>query len=122
MTDFNNAINLNISMVKGDTMSFGFELQGLEREKPDKVNFACKEQIDDEDYIFNKDLTDGVELDSYDELKDLLTYIVRVAPEDTASVDIGQYFYDLSVSVNGDVFTLMRGKLTIVWEVNENVQ
>lgn len=117
MTDFNNSINLNISMIKGDTMSFGFELQGLEGEQPDSINFACKEQVDDESYVFNKDLTDGVELDNYDEEKDILTYVVRVAPEDTASVDIGQYFYDLSVGVNSDVLTLMRGKLTIEWEV-----
>lgn len=118
MTDFNNAINLNISMVKGDTMSFGFELQGLEGEHPDSINFACKEQIDDANYIFNKDLTDGIELAGYDSENDILTYVVRVAPADTASVDIGQYFYDLSIGVNTDVLTLMRGKLTIVWEVN----
>lgn len=118
MEQFNNAINYNISMVKGDTMSFGFELQGLEGESPESINFACKEQIDDGSYIFNKDLDNGIELRSYDAETDILTVVVRVAPSDTADVDIGQYFYDLSIFINDDVITLMRGKLTIVWEVN----
>lgn len=114
---FNNAILLDLSMVKGDTMSFGFQLQGLEGETPDAVYFACKDKLEDESFIFLKELGDGISLRDYDEDTDTLTYIVRVAPDDTDDIDCGRYFYDLSVHANGDVFTLMKGRISIVWEV-----
>jgi len=114
---FNNSILMDLSMVKGDTLSFGFQLQGLGGTRPDSIYFACKDQLESEDYIFNKILNDGVSLKDYDETTDILTYIVRVAPSDTENIDCGRYFYDLSVNVNNDVLTLMKGRLLIDWEV-----
>jgi len=118
--DFNNAIKRDISMVKGDSMCFGFQIQGLGDNRPDAIYFACKAELSDETYIFNKELEDGIELVSYEPTSDVLTYAVRVAPEDTESVDVGRYFYDLSVHIDDDVLTLMKGRLSIEWEVNEN--
>lgn len=114
---FNNAILLDLSMVKGDTMSFGFQIQGLEGETPDAVYFACKDKLEDESFIFLKELGEGITLRDYNRVTDTLTYIVRVAPSNTASVDCGRYFYDLSLHANNDVLTLMKGRLSIDWEV-----
>ena len=117
---FNNAIKRDISMVRGDTMSFGFQIQGLEGTEPDAIYFSCKEKLEDSTYIFSISLEDGITLRSYDQTTDTLTYGVRVAPELTADVEFGKYFYDLQMDINDDVITLMKGKLSIEWEVKES--
>ena len=115
--DFNNSILLNISMVKGDTMSFGFLLQGLNGKRPDEIYFACKENPESETFIFIKSLLDGISRTNYDRDTDIQTFVVRVDPSDTENIDCGRYFYDLSIYVNNDVLTLMKGRLSIDWEV-----
>lgn len=117
---FNNSIKRDISMVRGDTLSFGFQVTGLEGQRPDAIYFSCKENLETDTYIFNVTLEDGIELRSYDAESDTLTYGVRVAPELTEDVDFGRYFYDLQIDVNSDVLTLMRGRLSIEWEVTDN--
>ena len=116
---FNNSIYRDISMVRGDTLSFGFQIQGLEGAEPDAIYFSCKENLEDETYVFSISLGEGIEKRSYDQATDTLTYGVRVAPELTAQVDFGKYFYDLQLVINDDVLTLMKGKLSIEWEVKE---
>ena len=117
---FNNSIKRDISMVRGDTLSFGFQIQGLAGVRPDEIYFSCKEHLEDETYIFSISLEDGISERSYDSETDTLTYGVRVAPELTAQVDFGKYFYDLQLVINSDVLTLMKGKLSIEWEVKDN--
>lgn len=117
---FNNSIKRDISMVRGDTLSFGFQVTGLNGQEPDAIYFSCKEQLEDETYIFSISLGAGIEKRSYDVETDTLTYGVRVAPELTADVDFGKYFYDLQFEINDDVLTLMKGKLSIEWEVKES--
>ena len=116
---FNNSIKRDISMVRGDTMSFGFQITGLEGEEPDEIYFSCKEKLDDTTYIFSISLDNGIEKRSYDQTTDTLTYGVRVAPSLTENVEFGKYFYDLQMDINDDVITLMKGKLSIEWEVKE---
>ena len=117
---FNNSIKRDISMVRGDTLSFGFQVIGLNGAEPDEILFSCKENLEDETYIFSISLGNGIEKRSYEQASDTLTYGVRVAPELTAGVDFGKYFYDLQLDINDDVLTLMKGKLSIEWEVSEN--
>ena len=117
---FNNAIKRDISMVRGDTLSFGFQVTGLAGAEPDAISFSCKENLEDDECIFSISLEDGITLRSYEQATDTLTYGVRVAPELTAGVDLGKYFYDLQIKVNDDVLTLMKGSLSIEWEVDES--
>lgn len=117
---FNNAIKRDISMVRGDTLSFGFQITGLEGERPDEIYFSCKEKLEDTTYIFSISTADGISERSYDQETDTLTYGVRVAPELTEGVEFGKYFYDLQLDINDDVLTLMKGKLSIEWEVKES--
>ena len=117
---FNNSIKRDISMVRGDTLSFGFQVTGLGGAEPDEIYFSCKENLEDDTYIFSISLGAGIEKRSYDQATDTLTYGVRVAPEFTESVAFGKYFYDLQMDINDDVLTLMKGKLSIEWEVKES--
>jgi hypothetical protein len=117
--DFNNAIKRDISMVKGDTMSFGFQIQGLGEQRPDEIHFACKEDIEDTTFIFDRTLNNGISFRSYDAGSDTLTYGVRVPPEATEDIQEGLYYYDLQMELNGDVLTLMKGRLSIEWDISE---
>ena len=117
---FNNSIKRDISMVRGDTLSFGFQITGLEGDEPDAIYFSCKENLEDTTYIFSISLGEGIEKRSYDQTTDTLTYGVRVAPELTENVAFGKYFYDLQIGINDDILTLMKGKLSIEWEVKES--
>lgn len=117
---FNNSIKRDISMVRGDTLSFGFQVTGLGGAEPDSIYFSCKEHLEDETYVFSVYLENGIEKRSYDAETDTLTYGVRVAPALTEDVDFGKYFYDLQIGINGDILTLMKGRLSIEWEVKES--
>lgn len=117
---FNNSIKRDISMVRGDTLSFGFQITGLEGERPDDIFFSCKEHLEDDTFIFSISTADGISERSYDAETDTLTYGVRVPPEATEDVAFGKYFYDLQLDINNDVLTLMKGKLSIEWEVKDN--
>lgn len=121
MSDFfYNPIKRDITIVKGDTCSFGIQIQGLEGQTPDGVILTCKQYIEDNTPLFEISLNDTIVLRSYDEDIDVLTYAVRIPPEKTEELDLGRYFYDLEVRVNGDVFTLLKGRLTLDYEVTSD--
>lgn len=117
--DFNNAIKRDISMVKGDTLTFGFQIQGLGGQTPDQIHFSCKKDLEDDTFIFDRTLNNGISYRSYDQEADILTYGVRVAPESTEDIQEGLYYYDLQLEINGDVLTLMKGRLSVEWDIAE---
>lgn len=117
---FNNSIQRPISMVRGDTLSFGFQVSGLNGQRPDGIYFSCKEHLEDDSFVFSISLGAGITERSYDAQTDTLTYGVRVAPELTEGLELGKYFYDLQMDIDDDVLTLMKGKLSIEWEVKES--
>jgi hypothetical protein len=114
--DYINAVNQNIEMVKGDTLAFNFQLQGLGGDNPDTIIFSCAEHYGDSP-IFTANLNDGISNVDYDVANDLATYSVRIAPQKTASLDVNRYYYDMQLTVNDDVITLMRGRLALLNEV-----
>lgn len=114
---FYNPTIQNIAMVKNDTMSFGFQIQGLGGQTPTEIYFTCKENPSDRDYLFQKVIGNGVDLKSYDAETDTLTYTLRVAPSDTENIEVGRYFYDLEIHINKDTYTMLKGRLSIDWEV-----
>ena len=102
----------NLEMIKGDTLSFAFEVEFDEDpQKLEKADFTCKANFDDNDALFHKELEKGINFSKQDGTK--LYYIVRVAPEDTENLEAGMYYYDLSIELNGDVFTILNGSLKI---------
>lgn len=102
----------NFEMIRGDTLSFAFEVEYDEAlQKLDSAYFTCKENFDDDEPIFKKSLGHGITLAKQEDGK--LYYVVRVAPEDTESVEPGHYYYDLQIGINGDVFSILIGSLKI---------
>ena len=117
--DFINAIDNNIDMVRGDTLAFNFQLTGLGSRSAYEdliVTFAVAEHYDDESLI---EITneDGIALEDYDTAKDTATFSVYVAPNKTKTLDLNRYYYDLQIKDDTNVITLMRGRLTIKWDV-----
>lgn len=114
--DYINSIYQDIDMVKGDTLSFNFQVGGLSGISH-TVAFTCKEHYDDDTALFSCSVGNGISVVDYDEDTDTTTYVVRVAPGKTADLDLGRYYYDLQLTAGGDILTLMRGRLTLVYEV-----
>jgi hypothetical protein len=117
--DFINAINQNIDIVRGDTLAFNFQLTGLgSRSAYDAllVTFAAAEHYDDVS-IIECTKGNGIALENYDVTKDTATFSVFVAPNKTKTLDLARYYYDLQIKANNNVITLMRGRLTLVYDV-----
>lgn len=104
----------NITMVRGDTLAFGVEIEGNTQDLA-TAYFTCKKDIDSDEYLFQKSLEDGIKKEETGE--NSITYKVRVAPEDTENLEVGKYHYDLQIGLNGDIYTVMIGILDIVWDV-----
>lgn len=104
-----------ITMVKGDTLSFGIELAdetGAPVDITDAV-FVARKTYNATASVFEKTLGNGIT-----KVDDGI-YSVRVAPEDTADNDAGRYYYQFKVMKNDDVYTIMRGIIELEPEVEE---
>ena len=98
----------NITMVKGDTLSFNvqvFDKDGNPMEV-DSAFMTCKKRPSSTDKIFQKSLENGISQSDG-------MLLVRVAPEDTEDAEAGQYFYDFQVGIAQDIFTIMIGMLSL---------
>lgn len=102
-----------ITMVKGDTLSFGVEIENQDGTSLDidSAFFTCKKNYLDEYSAFQKSLNNGIVKESAGK------YIVRVSPDDTKNLEAGKYFYDFQIGKNGDVFTIMRGVLELEYDI-----
>ena len=105
----NNCKNINLCMVRGDTLAFSFEVEGID--SLETAYFSCKANADDTEYVFQKSLTDGISL------VETGKYRVRVAPEDTSNIEVGSYYYDLEIGANSDIFTILKGILKVEQDV-----
>lgn len=114
---FYNAIRRDITMIQNDTMSFGFQVQGLQGQRPSNIVFTCKETPEIKESLFSVSFDDHIILRSYDEDNDVLTYVLRIPPELTEDIELGRYYYDLQLTVNYDILTLMKGRLTLEYQV-----
>ena len=103
----------DIRHIKGDTLCHNIFVEGLYQDL-ESVYFTCRDSLNDNSEILvEKSLNNGITYIYYDEEKDLRTYVVRIAPEDTKDLQAGTYYYDEQISVNGDVITIMKGKFII---------
>ena len=103
--EINVTTHQNITMTRGDTFAFGLEIADLDQDL-ETCYFTCKSSFDGE-IIFQKSLTDGISK------VETGIYRVRVAPDDTKRLDAGQYYYDLQIGVNSDIFTILKGVLSL---------
>ena len=102
-----------ITMIKGDTLSFGVEITDQLGAwlNIDGATFICKKNYTDVTAVFEKELNSGITKDSDGH------YTVRVAPSDTSSAEPGLYYYAFRVTKGSDVYTIMRGIFEIDPEV-----
>ena len=117
--DYLNAITQNIEMVRGDTLAFDFQLSGLGSRAAYEdmgVTLAVAEHYEDESLI---ELSNGygIELEDYNAVTDTATYSVILSPNQTKTLDLARYYYDLQIQDSDNVITLMRGRLTLLWDV-----
>ena len=101
--------DMKLTMTRGDTGTFGLEIEGAGQDL-DTAFFSVRKDWQG-DLVFQKTLSDGVS--KIDDGQ----YAIRIAPEDTQTLDVGEYVYDFQIGANGDVFTLLRGILVIEWDV-----
>lgn len=103
----------DIRHVKGDTYSCALIVEDFDQELY-SVYFTCRDgQNDDSEILFEAGLGDGVSIVEYDAETNTRKYAIRVSPAKTKDLQVGTYYYDLQISVNYDVFTIMRGKFII---------
>lgn len=104
----------NIEMTRGDTLSFAFEIEGINQDL-ETAYFTINDNLDEETPIVQKSLIDGIsKIETGD---DYVQYRVRVAPDDTKEIEPGHYFYDLEIGLNSDVFTILKGQITLEADV-----
>lgn len=98
-----------VTMTRGDTLSFGMEIEGLDQDL-ETAYLTCRRNYT-EAPVFQKSLGNGITK------QETGKYVIRVAPEDTKSLEPGKYFYDLELGANGDKFTILKGILDIEIDV-----
>lgn len=108
----------NLEMVRGDTLSFAVEIEFDDKpQELEKAFFTCKKNLDDGDVVFQKTLEDGISFMMQERNK--MYYVVRIAPEDTKDIETGNYFYDMQIELDGDVFTILTGALKVRYGITE---
>jgi hypothetical protein len=104
----------DIELTRGTSFGFNFEIENLEEELT-ACYFSCKVVPEDESYVFQKSLGDGIKkLDDGG-------YYIKIDPEDTKDIDLIKYYYDLQIVIGEDVYTPLKGRLDIRWNVTRGV-
>lgn len=118
--DFLNAWTQEIEMVRGDTLAFNFQLAGLgsESEYEDLTCiFSAAEHYGDNNVVEINNYN-GISLIEYDAAHDIATFGVSVAPAKTRYLPLTRYYYELKIKDDTNVVTLMRGHLTLLYNLN----
>ena len=113
----NNTIDLEIT--RGDTILFNFVVTGLGGSDLSEAVFSCKKNIGDTEYVFqyNKSVDGAIAIADYDSQTDETTYIVNIPAEATASLDLGNYYYDMQVTLNNTIITMLKGNFIISYDL-----
>lgn len=116
-----NSTQVNLEMIRGDTFSIDLILHDIDPESIESLYFTVKRRATDTDSaaVLQKSLANGgiTRIEGND-----LRYRVRVAPADTAGVSARTYAYDVQVGIGTDIFTFVRGNLTIEQDVTEAIE
>lgn len=117
--DYLNAINQNIEIVRGDTLAFNFILGGLgslSAYNALAVNLSVAEHYN-EPVLVQLSKGNGIAIENYDASQDQCLFSVNMAPAKTSGLEIGRYYYDIQISNSSNVITLMRGILTLLYDI-----
>ena len=119
-----NTVDENITIVRGDTLAFGVELYTVDEENDaletllnqdlDTCYFSVRKDYANTAYVLQKSLGNGIEK------VETGKYRVRIAPEDTASLEAGNYYYDLEIGLNNDIFTVIKGSFIVEYDITRH--
>ena len=111
----------DIKHLRGDTLSHAIFVENLYQDL-ESIYFTCRDGANDNsDILIEKSLNNGITYMYYDEEKDVRTYVVRIAPEDTKDLQAGTYYYDEQIEVNGDVITIMKGRFILEQDISRKI-
>lgn len=99
-----------IAMVRGDTLSFNMEFEDF-TEDLTGAYFT----------VMENDMTPSVQKTLGNGIEKITTglYGVRMEPDDTKDLAVGQYWYDLVIECNDDRLTVLRGVLELLQNFTE---
>ena len=111
----------DIRHLRGDTLSHAIFVENLYQDV-ESIYFTCRDGANDNsEILIEKSLNNGITYMYYDEEKDVRTYVVRIAPEDTKDLQAGTYYYDEQIEVNGDVITIMKGRFILEQDISRKI-
>lgn len=109
-----NKVNeLNIKMVKGDSLSFTVQIEGLKVDL-DTAYFTVKNNEGELSPILQKSLENGITKVDTDK------YLVMITPRDTKYLEDKSYFYDLEIRIGDSVHTIVKGLFKLVNDITTN--
>lgn len=97
----------DISVIKGNTIAFTMSFSDLE-DNLTGAYFSAKDKMDDESYAFQVTLGNGIS-----RIGETNKYVVNVPPSMTKELDCGAYYYDVTVEIGTNVYTLLNGILIV---------
>ena len=119
--DYLNAVEQNIEMVRGDTLAFNFNLSGLGSRAEYEaltIEFKAAYGIDDAPSVTATTEEGGVTLEDYNTATDTALFSVNIAPNKTKALELSRLYYNLQIISDDNVITLMRGRLSLVYEID----
>lgn len=103
--------------VRGDTLTIAFAIEADEvidiTSNDVAVDFSIKHTIQSTGYLVHKDKSAVTTVADN-------SFVLRVAPEDTANLAENYYPYDLQLTIGDDVFTIAIGNIHIIADVTRN--
>lgn len=109
---------INFNFVKGDTYSRGFTIDGLEI-PINQVYFTVKEKSSDKNYVLQKRLTNGIEVDAENPNR----YVLTIEADDTNNLKVNyDYVFDIQIVTESIKRTIIGGNLTLEdWDITSSV-
>lgn len=107
-------IDMNIDMIRGDTVNIQFEIESdtvLDLSSNDfQITFSLKQAATDTEYVFQKHKTAVTQISENN-------FVLRIAPDDTEELIPGYYFYDLQLGIGDDIYTIALGMFQIIRDI-----
>ena len=101
-----------VQLTKGDSLNFIFEIEETKQDL-ESCFFTCV------NYVFIKSLNNGIK--KVKTTGNSVIYSVRVAPEDTRNLDGTEYFAELKIKIDNDVFTPFQVILKFIDSIYKGV-
>jgi len=116
-------MNEVLEMTRGDTLRLKFqrmtENKEVIKEQVDEMYMTCKKRYRSQDYVFQKCLSKGSI--AYD--KNTNYYHIKIDPEDTENLRYGEYVFDIEITQDNNIKTILKGTLNITeeatWSINK---